>query len=46
MVTTPRGVCSFKTNVVNAQNMGASAVLIYGALEDRYHLTLFILRIS
>lgn len=38
MVMIPRGVCSFKTKVRNAQTMGASAVLIYGALEGRYHL--------
>jgi hypothetical protein len=40
IIMIPRGVCSFKTKVLNAQKMGASAVLIYGALEGRYQLNI------
>lgn len=34
----PRGVCTFQTKVIQAQKLGAAAVLIYGTLASRYTL--------
>lgn len=34
----PRGVCSFETKAMNAQRLGASSVIVYGALASRYSL--------
>eukprot|EP00804_Cyclotella_cryptica_P002454 CCRYP_019175-RA/>CCRYP_019175-RA protein AED:0.00 eAED:0.00 QI:114/-1/1/1/-1/1/1/530/622 len=32
----PRGECSFQRKALNAQKMGASAIIIYGTLSSRY----------
>lgn len=36
----PRGECTFEMKAINAQRLGAKAVLIYGTLESRYSLNL------
>ncbi len=39
-ILVPRGECTFELKAINAQRLGAKAVLIYGTLESRYTLNL------
>ena len=34
----PRGICTFERKALRAQQLGASAVIIYGSLDGRYRL--------
>ena len=37
-IVVPRGQCSFQHKALSAQNLGASAIIIYGSLSSRYSL--------
>lgn len=38
VIIVPRGTCSFEKKAINAQKLGASAVVIYGTLASRYSM--------
>lgn len=38
VIIVPRGTCSFEKKAMNAQKLGASAIIIYGTLASRYSL--------